>query len=913
MLTIRAMTNGAGYAKKHLERNDYYAEGEKVVGIWFGHGAEKLGLNGRVQLEQFERVRQGFHPETGEKLRQRKSADRTARNGDKQSHGRNLYDFTFSAPKSVSIMAILGGDARLIEAHDRAVRDALAEMERWAATRVRIGKETGDRTTGNLIVACFRHDSSRSLCPQLHHHCVAANMTFDAVENRWKALQATGIYERRAFLSEVYRNRLAEVVRQLGYEIENRKNGFEIRGVAQTLIEQFSQRSKDRDREIAAFIEAHGRAPTDTEIAVLVRESRPEKLIEISTEEVRKAQFARLTRDGERDLAAVRTQAESNRVKVKTHSAELSLQHGLDHIFERVSVAKDFEILAEALKHGRGQIQLAELKQAFRSRETRDEIIRSGDEIATHASLERERQMIEMVNLLQGSLERLGREPQGFELSPKLTAEQRNVVQFVLESRDRVVSVQGAAGAGKTATLGELRRALEDNGRRTWAVAPTASAVDELAKVGFSFPQTVERFLLDTDVHAYLPKSAIVVDEAGMLSARQMHALLNLAARCDARLIFCGDTRQIPSVEAGDALRILEKESRLATIGLGEVKRQQNKEYKEAIKTLRSDPSRGFDKLDRMGAIKEAFLLERPQMVAEAYRAAIGQVLVVAPTHEEIVRVTQAIRYDRRERGELGPEQKLQRFEPLNWTEAQKRDMANYAPGQVLVFHKGTTGARKHEALSVVRQDGSAVFTRNASGKEVQITKKQARCFGVFVPRDIEVAVGDWISIEANLRDSQHRLTNGDRSRVASIDEHGAMQLEDGRIVPKNFRQFNHGYAVTAHRSQGKTVDEVLISCDRMTRELFYVAASRGRHRITVFTGEKEALRDAVAVSGLRMSALELLRKQARTVERSRFAERPRTFVERIGGLMEKILSNLPRFSFGQRNAPERQGMEYGR
>jgi conjugative relaxase-like TrwC/TraI family protein len=913
MLTIRAMSNGTGYAKKHLEQNDYYAEGEKVIGEWFGRGAEKLGLKGHVQIEQFERVRQGLHPETGEKLRQRKSADRTAQNGEKQSHGRNLYDFCFSAPKSISIMAILGGDERLIEAHDRAVKEALAEMERWAAARVRIGKENCNRITGNLVVACYRHDSSRSLDPQFHVHCVAANMTFDAVEDRWKALQATGIYERRAFLSEVYRNRLAQIVKQLGYEVETRKNGFEIKGVSRGLIETFSQRSKDRDEAITAFIETHRRAPTDTEIAMLVRESRPGKLTEISTEEVRNSQFARLTPEGARELAQVREQAGRNRDKVKLLSPEHSLQHGLDHVFERVSVAKDFEVLTEALVHGRGRIQLSELTQSLKNRETKDEIIRAGDEIATHASLNRERHMIEMVNAFQGSLDRLGREPNDFQLSPTLTAEQREVIRFALDSRDRAVNIQGAAGAGKTATLGELRRALEDNGRTVWAAAPTASAVDELSKVGFSFAQTVERLLLDTDTHACLPKSAIVVDEAGMLSARQMHELLCLAERLDARLIFCGDTRQIQSVEAGDALRILEKESRLATIGLGEVKRQQNKDYKEAIKSLRADPALGFDKLDRMGAIKEACTLDRPQLVSEAYRAAAKQVLCVCPTHAEIERVTQAIRDGCRERGELGAEQKLNRFDPLNWTEAQKRDMASYAPGQVLVFHKATRGARKHEALTVERQDGSAVFTRNARGTEIQITKKQAKCFGVFVPREINVAVGDWISIEANLRDGRYRLTNGDRSRVASIDEQGAILLEDGRTVPHNFRQFNHGYAVTAHRSQGKTVDEVIISGDRMTRELFYVAASRGRHRITVFTGEKETLRDAVAVSGMRMSALELLRKQARTVDRSRFAERPRTLLERLGGMMEKIWLNVPRLILGQRQAPERQGMEHGR
>src|SRR5258708_1143678 len=145
MLTIRAMSRGAGYAKNHLEQNDYYAEGEKVKGQWFGKGAEKLGLSGEVQHEQFERVRQGLHPDTGEKLRQRKSADRPAKDGSKQREGRTLYDFTFSAPKSISIMAILGKDERLLEAHQRAVAEALAHLEQFAATRVRAKNQQADR------------------------------------------------------------------------------------------------------------------------------------------------------------------------------------------------------------------------------------------------------------------------------------------------------------------------------------------------------------------------------------------------------------------------------------------------------------------------------------------------------------------------------------------------------------------------------------------------------------------------------------------------------------------------------------------------------------------------------------------------------------------------------------------------
>jgi conjugative relaxase-like TrwC/TraI family protein len=144
--------------------------------------------------------------------------------GEVNSRGRHLYDFTISAPKSVSVMAIVGGDDRLIRAHEKAVSEALEELEAHAATRVRINGANADRTTGNLVVAVYDHDTSRELDPQLHTHAVAANLTYDGAEGRRKALQASAIYERRAYLTEVYRNSLAREVRSLGYEIENRRD-----------------------------------------------------------------------------------------------------------------------------------------------------------------------------------------------------------------------------------------------------------------------------------------------------------------------------------------------------------------------------------------------------------------------------------------------------------------------------------------------------------------------------------------------------------------------------------------------------------------------------------------------------------------------------------------------------------------
>jgi conjugative relaxase-like TrwC/TraI family protein len=194
--------------------------------------------------------------------------------------GRHLYDFTLSAPESVSVVAALGEDDRLVQAHQRAVATALQELEASAAARVRLEGANENRLTGNLVLAVYHHDTSRELDPQLHTHAVAGNLTYDGIEGRWKALQASDIYAQRAYLTEVYRNTLAHQVRALGYDIDNRHDArgrdvrFEIRGVSQDVLRTFSQRSPQLDQAIEAFTEQRGRRPTDNEVAILVRESR---------------------------------------------------------------------------------------------------------------------------------------------------------------------------------------------------------------------------------------------------------------------------------------------------------------------------------------------------------------------------------------------------------------------------------------------------------------------------------------------------------------------------------------------------------------------------------------------------------------------------------------------------------------
>lgn len=888
MLTIRAMSDGSGYSDRHLEHSDYYAEGERVAGTWQGRGAELLGLSGTVESEQFEAVRQGLDPNTGEFLRQRHSSDRIGADGNVQSRGRNLYDFTISAPKSVSVMAKVGGDERLIEAHSKAVNETLQELERQAASRVRKDGANDDRTTGNLVLAVYHHDTSRELDPQLHTHAVAANLTYDGTEGSWKALQASDIYEQRAYLTEVYRNALAREVRSLGYEVEDRCNGkgkdlgFEIKGVSPELIEKYSQRSQQRDRAIDEFTKENGRKPTDNEVAVLVRESRADKLVEISTDEVHRLQRERLSPDEDLGLTDLREDASSRRPSSELESATASLDYAEQHLFERVSVARDHELLTEALRHGRGRVALDELKGSFAFQEGSGELLRAGKDIATRETLERERGMISRIDRGIGKFDSLGSVE--IELSGKLRPEQQKAIQFVLGSRDLAVNIRGAAGTGKTATLQELHRVLNESGREVVAVAPTMSAVEELQKVGFQDAMTVQRLLQDHGAQASLSDRVIIADEAGMISGRQMSDLLKLAEEQGARLVFSGDTRQIRSVEATDALRILEKESGLNSVSLTQVQRQSSAEYREAVQELRRDPEQGIAKLEAMGAIREVSWEERAEAVQKAYSDATmelnakGQkpnVLVVASTHDEIEQITRAIRGEGSRSGKLGESIEVERHVSLNWTTAQKQATRNYQPGHVLKFHRAVKGVSKNETLEVVGREGRTVIARNCQGEERTFTAKQAKAFDVYERSKIEIAPNDKLLLLENRREPSFRAVSGELVTVSAVDEKQRIHLQDGRVLPDNYKQFAHGYAITAHRSQGKSVDHVIISADGMRRQTFYVAASRGRHGLTVVTTDKGRLSESVARSDHRQSAHELvLQRHGADAAREGFTER---------------------------------------
>ena len=213
------LRNAKQYFREHLGAGDYDSEGQKTEGEWLGSGAERLDLKGVVGEQAFMAFCEGKHPETGLRLGQRLNSVRQEDDGVKANR-RIFFDFTIAPPKSVSVIGLFQ-DERILVPHDGAARRAmLLELEMRAEARVRKSGQNTEPVTGNLVTACFRHETSRELDPRLHTHCVVMNATFDPVENRWKALHPAGMYRAHRFGTNYFRHELCKGLRALGVRVE---------------------------------------------------------------------------------------------------------------------------------------------------------------------------------------------------------------------------------------------------------------------------------------------------------------------------------------------------------------------------------------------------------------------------------------------------------------------------------------------------------------------------------------------------------------------------------------------------------------------------------------------------------------------------------------------------------------------
>lgn len=882
MLTIRTCKVFSHALGEYLRQADYYSEGMKVEGRSVGQLCAEVGLvEGTVISDAaFERVASNHHAVTGGQLTERMKQSRRAG-----------YDATFNAPKSVSIQAFVGGDDRLIAAHEQAVATALTELESFACQQDGQGINKRHLITGKIAAAVFRHGESRALDPHLHSHVFVFNVTQSRSSSRLLALETSNIFERARYLTEVYRNALAREVQRLGYAIERREHGFELAGVSRELLARFSKRAHERDTAIAAREAELGRELSRDEVSILVRENRPKKQYELTPVEVRQRQFAQVSEGELADLRALAQRASPDPVEAVPLAA--AIERATEHVFERKTVVPQHEFTAEVIRQSYGQHGLPDIKQALAT--GNGPLIHAHDQVSTQAALELERTLVERINAGVGAHTELGflrREA----LDP-LSPEQRTAVETILNSCDRVVAFRGKAGTGKTYALASAIEGMAAIGRDAVCFAPSTQAVEILRRDGaeqsgagrsvagraLAEAETVQRLLADPSKQESITGKVVVVDEYGLLSTRQLKTLVDLVRKQRARLLLVGDSGQHASVEAGDGARIVEKESRVTVAELRTIKRQSsNPAYLAAAQDLAAGRTEaGLKKLDAMGAIVE---IENPtdrrvRMVTD-WHAATQQTksvrtkagpqlraqtaLMVAHTWDEIDALNTHARVKLRAAGQItGADQPFISLRGKDWTKAQCKDVRRYQAGDVLVAHRTTKFFKKHDELRVVRREKRRLIVA-CGAREFSVSPRQsATAWTVCEERPLAIAPGDRIRLRAvgNVQTadgSRRRLANGATAIVRSVGVDGQLVLADGSTLRS--RQIVHGYATTSHAAQGLTVDQVFIA-GAVSREGLYVSATRGREGIRIYVPDREVFLDMTGLkSDARMSALEFLR-----------------------------------------------------
>jgi conjugative relaxase-like TrwC/TraI family protein len=882
------------YFGKSMVRSDYYSEGQEIAGLWGGRTAEMFGLSGVVDQESYFALCDNLHPQTGEKLTPRQKANRRAG-----------YDFTFSAPKSVSVLYELSGDERILGAFRDAVKDTMIEAEAEMKTRVRKDGKDENRLTGNMVWAEFVHFTSRPVDgvpdPHLHAHVFAPNITFDKTEGRFKAGQFGELKRDAPYFEAAFDARLAHALNGIGYATERQGLSFEVAGVPTSVIDKFSRRRNEIEDKAAK----KGVTTPEGKHAIGYY-GRENKKSGVGKPKLRVEWNNRLTHAERVALAEVIGGKHGGGGGAGgAMSAEQAMQYATDHCFERASVTSEKRLKAEALRYGVGNVLPEAIDKAARGKEI---IRRERDSemlVTTRAVRTEELQMLRFVREGRGKVEPFAK---GLKKVGDLKGEQLNAALHVLNSRDRVVGIRGGAGTGKTHMMKGTIGAMEAGGAgHVFVFAPSAQASrGVLREDGFKEATTVAQLLSDERMQQAIKGKVLWIDEAGLLSSKETRAVFQLAEAQDCRVVLSGDYRQHSAVARGDAFRLLESEAGLSVAELKTIRRQKGSDYRKAVEAISAGTAKGaekgFELLDKMGAIVEASGEERRKMLVDDYMDTAGDgetALIIAPTHAEGMDITNDIRTELKNTGKLGGHEcffKARRN--THWTGAQKGDARNYRAGQVVQFHKAVGGTRKSkngvrgtsggyakgESAMVLRHDMDHVIVMRQDGSHAALPLDHAERFNVYETRNLAVAEGERIRITANGHGMAQgnrkpgRVNNGDILTVKDFTKDGDIRFENGVVLPKTFGHIAHGYVDTSHASQGKTVDRVFIavgdeSLKAANRAQWYVSVSRGRESVKIYTENAEALKSAVQKSPERMSVSEMMRGKK---------EKPRLDMRRI-------------------------------
>ena len=888
----------------YFEVDGYYARNDpehRKASRWHGEAATLLGLHGRVNPKRFEAVLAGYVPGTDLRLGRLRDGEHQHRPG---------VDVTFSAPKSVSLEALVYAapktGTRVVRAHDEAVRATLAFIETELLQTRSYERETGRRPrvrADGMAAATFRHLASRNLDPQLHTHAVIANMTRGR-DGDWRSAEFTVVERSKLLIGAYYRHELRARLEEIGYAtiptLVGRMPGFEIAGYRRPMLDAFSTRR----RELLDYMRERGweNTPARAQQAALYtrqRKAEPDRRVlhETWRERAREIGHAR-----DRDVARGRNGvgAASLRREPRDLPSALSVvRRAVEHLEERRTVFSANDLRAWALAHGGGRHSLAELDAGI-ARLRRDGHLVEAKARRADLAFVTDRARKAERDIISGM--RAGLDA-GQGLSPPAAVEagldaaglnegQRDAARAILLSPHRTVGVQGHAGSGKTTMLRTVRELAGE--RRIVGLAPSASAVHVLAGEADLPARTLQGFLAryrDVGDGIALPEkteearrtlggAVLILDEASMVGTMQMRALTRIAANTGvARLALIGDRRQLRAVEAGQPFGLLQ-DAGMPTARMDEVVRQRDADLKAAVLHMVADePRMAIEELgngvletdsDELGRKAARLWLDLDPSLRTG-------TAILAPTHELRAEINDAVRQGLEDEGVLrGPELEIERYVNLRLTRSQKGEVANYRPGDVAVFHHDVYGvkARAGDACRVLEaQDDGRVLLAHPDGRDLRIDPSGYIRYrlDLYETAPMVLRAGDRVRWTRN--DPARGLVNGEHAELLSIGPANLrLRTRDGREIAMRrddpqLHHLDHAWSSTVHAAQGMTCDRVIavLDTDRAPADqaMFYVELTRARDNAVLLTDDREALIEALETAPAEeLSALKAIGEQ---------------------------------------------------
>ncbi|OUC53032.1 MULTISPECIES: MobF family relaxase [Sphingomonadaceae] len=837
---------------------DYYTKGADEHSEWGGKVAAELGLEGKVDPGIFKELLAG---KVGDQQLGRRRKD-----GNIQHHPG--WDFAVNAPKSVSIMALVAGDERIIEAHEQAVGVALTYLEEHATMRHRVDGEVTEKTTGRLIWARFTEHASRELDPHLHTHVVVMNITDERDGAKKVSLETRAMFAEQMAAGQVYRNELAHLLRERGYDVEfdPRRGLFEIRGVPKDLITDMSQRAE----QIEAHAAEHGLTGQAARQKSFYATRGPKQ--KISLEELHQRWDGRLGKHAEAVMEA-RADAEKigeHGIEVEAQTAARAMLFGLRQSEGKEAVNNLGRLLQSALASHVGEVRLSDIRPVVEEHQARAKLLetrhRTGDEIHTRGRTTRKTARLEIALSDHLALALNDARPlasvealRDAGIARNLKPEQRTALLHIGTTDHRVVAVHGVAGSGKSTIIGALREAVGE-GATLIALAPTSSAASELGQKANIESRTVASLLASGG--ARLDDShVLVVDEAGQLGNRQAIRLLEISRATGARLILLGDTRQTGAIEQGKPFWLMMRFG-MPKAELKDPIRHEADGITKAVRLARLQNYNGS-----IGALDKVTTGEGGENLAGML---VGDWVRLTPEQREKTNIlvldnasrliiNTKIREALKTEGVVAAEEaRLSILSPSGMTDQEKHFARFYSRGQVVVFSRDNVGlgiardaeykvigvgrdARGRQTVNLVDEHGRTIQWDPRLGRASQVN--------VFKEEQRDLAAGD--RIQWRLVNKELDIKNAERGTVERLD--GAVATirwdRDGRsqeIDLSQHKNWDHGYGETVYSAQSKTYDRVYVlapvNSPLVTGQNFYTAITRASFGASLWTENREKL-----------------------------------------------------------------------